>query len=84
MANYENNPNLPKNFGLTVEVQNGNVEQALRKFKKKVNNAGIIQEYRERCEYTKPTTARTKAKKQAISRNKNRVAQELGRTKRLY
>ena len=82
--NKRNNPALPKNFGLTVEVQNGNVEQALRKFKKKVNNDGKIQEYRDRCEYTKPTTARTKAKKQAASRNKKRVAQEIGRTKRLY
>jgi small subunit ribosomal protein S21 len=78
------NPNLPKNFGLTVEVQNGNVEQALRKFKKKVNNSGIIQEYRERTEYVKPTTKRTKAKKQAVSRNKKRVSQELGVRKRLY
>lgn len=83
MAN-RNNPALPRGFGLTVEVQNGNVEQALRKFKKKVNNDGKIQEYRERTEYVKPTTARTKAKKQAVSRNKKRVAQELNQQKRLY
>lgn len=82
--NKRDNPALPKNFGLTVEVQNGNVEQALRKFKKKVNNDGKIQEYRDRCEYTKPTTSRTKAKKQAVSRNNKRVTQEIGRTKRLY
>lgn len=81
---YKNNPNLPKNFGLTVEVQHDNVERALRQFKKKVNNAGIIQEYRERTEYVKPTTKRTKAKKQAVARNKKRVSQELGQTKRLF
>jgi len=79
-----NNPALPRGFGLTVEVQNGNVEQALRKFKKKVNNDGKLQEYRERCEYEKPTTARTKAKKQAVSRNRKRVSQESLRTNRLY
>ena len=81
---YKNNPNLSKNFGLTVEVQHDNVERALRQFKKKVNNAGIIQEYRERTEYVKPTTKRTKAKKQAVARNKKRVSQELGQTKRLF
>lgn len=79
-----NNPALPKGFGLTVEVQNGNVEKALRQFKKKVSNAGIIQEYRERTEYVKPTTKRTKAKKQAVARNRKRVAQENSRQERLY
>lgn len=83
MAN-KHNPALPKNFGLTVEVQNGNVEKALRQFKKKVSNAGIIQEYRERTEYVKPTTKRTKAKKQAVARNRKRVAQERGARDRLY
>jgi len=79
-----NNPALPKNFGLTVEVQNDNVEKALRQFKKKVSNAGIIQEYRERTEYVKPTTKRTKAKKQAVARDRKRVAQERGGRDRLY
>ena len=34
--------------GLYIEVRNGNIEQALRKLKRKVNNEGIIQEVRER------------------------------------
>ena len=33
--------------GLTVEVRNGDFNGALRKFKKKVQDAGIIQEFRE-------------------------------------
>jgi small subunit ribosomal protein S21 len=73
-----------RDFGLSVEVRNDNVEQALRKFKKKVNNDGKIQEYRERTEYTKPTTARKKARDAAKSRNRKRVAEESNRTKRLY
>ena len=56
-----------KNFGLTVEVENGNVEKALRKFKKKVSNDGKIQDVRNRQEYIKPSTkkklARASAKK---------------------
>lgn len=52
----------PQVQGLKVEVRNGNVEGAIRKFKKKVQEAGIIQEIRERKEYTKPSEKRKKAK----------------------
>lgn len=48
--------------GLKVEVRNGDFNGALRKFKKKVQEAGIIQEVRERQQYTKPSEARKKAK----------------------
>ena len=48
--------------GLSVEVRNGDVNQALRRFKKKVTEDGILQEFRERGEYTKPSVKRAKAK----------------------
>jgi len=48
--------------GLAVEVRNGDVNQALRKFKKKVTESGILQEVRERQEFTKPSVKRAKAK----------------------
>lgn len=48
--------------GLTVEVRNGDFNYALRKFKKKVQEAGIIQEIRERQHYVKPSEVRKKAK----------------------
>lgn len=48
--------------GLTVEVRNGDFNGALRKFKKKVQEAGIIQEVRDRKEYVKPSEKRAKAK----------------------
>jgi len=48
--------------GLTVEVRNGDVNFALRKFKKKVQEDGILQELREREFYTKPSLKRKKAK----------------------
>jgi len=48
--------------GLTVEVRNNDVTKALRIFKKKVQEAGIIQEVRERTEYIKPSEKRAKAK----------------------
>lgn len=48
--------------GLKVEVRNGDVNSALRKFKKKVQDSGILQELRERQQYTKPSEKRKKAK----------------------
>ena len=48
--------------GLTVEVRNGDFNGALRRFKKKVQEANIIQDYRERQEYVKPSEIRKKAK----------------------
>jgi|TARA_B100001094_G_scaffold150854_1_gene146032 small subunit ribosomal protein S21 len=48
--------------GIAVVVQNGNVDAALRKFKKKVQEEGIIQEVRSRQEYVKPSEKRRKAK----------------------
>lgn len=55
-------PKQEKPQGLTVEVRNGDVTKALRIFKKKVMEAGIIQEVRDRQEYTKPSEKRAKAK----------------------
>jgi len=48
--------------GLRVEVRNGDVNGALRRFKKLVQQEGIIQEVRERQEYVKPSVKRAKAK----------------------
>ena len=48
--------------GLYVEVRNGDVRKALRIFKKKVQEEGILQEYKERQHYEKPSAKRKKAK----------------------
>jgi len=48
--------------GSTVEVRNGNFEKALRRFKKKCAEDGIIQEFRERREYVKKSEVNRKAK----------------------
>ena len=58
----------PNNDGLTVEVRNGDFTAALRRFKKKVQEAGIIQEVRDRQEYIKPSIKRAKAKKAGRAR----------------
>ena len=48
--------------GLRIEVRNGDFNGALRRFKKRVQEAGIIQEIRERKEYVKPSEKKRKAK----------------------
>jgi small subunit ribosomal protein S21 len=53
--------------GRKVIVKDGNVEKALRKFKKKVSESGLLMDLRERETYTKPSVknkiARAMAKK---------------------
>ena len=78
--NYQEVVNLRKNnnrdqqqkTGLTVEVRNGDFNGALRRFKRKVQEAGIIQEVRDRQEYTKPSTKRARAKAAGIARWKKK------------
>lgn len=45
-------------MGKSVEVRDGNIEKALRKFKKKIQNSGLLFELKEREQYVKPTTRR--------------------------
>jgi small subunit ribosomal protein S21 len=55
--------------GRSVLVGNdGNVEKALRKFKKKIQNSGLLLELRDRETYTKPTTVKKNKKSQAKRR----------------
>ena len=54
--------------GKSVVVGDGSVEKALRKFKKKIQNSGLLLELREREHYVKPTTRRKTAKSLAKKR----------------
>jgi small subunit ribosomal protein S21 len=57
-----------KFYGNSVLVNDGNVEKALRKFKKKVQESGLLDDLRARETYEKPTTARKRAKGAAKAR----------------
>jgi len=48
-----------------VEVKNGNLEKALQIFKNKVQRAGILEEYKARQAYIKPSEKRREQAKQA-------------------
>jgi small subunit ribosomal protein S21 len=49
---------MEKLHGRSVLVTDGNVEKALRKFKKKIQADGLLNDLREREFYIKPTTQR--------------------------
>jgi small subunit ribosomal protein S21 len=57
-----------KFYGNSVLVPDGNVEKALRKFKKKVQESGLLDELRARETYEKPTTERKRKKGAARAR----------------
>jgi small subunit ribosomal protein S21 len=69
--------------GLTVEVVDGQIEKALRKFKKKVAESGLLQDLRDREFYEKPTTARKKAASAAKRRWQKKI-QSQSLPKKMY
>lgn len=54
--------------GLAVEVKNGDFNKALRRFKKLVQEDGILQELRAREFYEKPSAVKKRQKAAARSR----------------
>lgn len=74
---------MQKLRGRSVLVQDGNVDKALRKFKKKIMESGILDTVRNHEFYTKPTTARKLKASAAKNRwRKKLISQEL--PKKLY
>ena len=63
--------------GLKVWVQHNDVDRALRKLKKKVANAGIVRELKEREYYEKPSERRRKQKARAVKRWEKQVSIDL-------
>ena len=83
--NTDNNRRPKKEFdrqpqGLQVFVRDGeDINKALRRLKKKIENAGIFKEIRDRQYYEKPSEKRRKAKKAGIARwkKKQRESQKI-------
>lgn len=65
-----------KFYGKTVIVKDDNVEKALRKFKKKVLESGLLQDLRDRETYEKPTTRRKRKKSAAKNRWRKQLASQ--------
>mgnify|MGYP003996534149 CR=1 FL=1 len=61
-----------KKTRISVEVQRGNVEKALRILKKQLNAEGIIRDLKKRQYYEKPSDKRRRQKAQNIARIEKR------------
>ena len=55
---------------LKIPVIKGNINKALKQFKRKFKQTGILKKVRDKKSYTKPTTKRKLAKEKAILKQK--------------
>ena len=55
---------------LEIPVIKGNINKALKIFKRKFKQTGILKKVRDKKNYTKPTTKRRKQKEKAILKRK--------------
>ena len=69
--------------GKAVLVKDDNVERALRKFKKKIAESGLLNDLRDREFYEKPTTTRKRRKSAAKNRWAKKIASQ-SLPKKLY
>ena len=57
---------------IKVDVRNGNLEQAMRVLKKKVQREGIIKDYRAKSVFEKPSEKKRRKKKEGIANFKKK------------
>ena len=57
---------------ITVQVRQGNLEQAMRVLKKKVQREGIIKDYRAKSVYEKPSERKRRKRKEGIANYKKK------------
>jgi|TARA_B110000977_G_scaffold182054_1_gene243311 small subunit ribosomal protein S21 len=67
-------------LSITVDVRNGNVEQAMRVLKRKVMKEGLVKELRERQSFEKPSEKKRRKKKENIA-NVKKNKKKLERTR---
>lgn len=68
---------------IRVTVQDGKFEKAMRLFKKKVDDSGLLKELRDREQYTKPTIDR-KLKRNAAKKRWQKKLEASKLPERLY
>jgi len=59
-----------------VAVRNGNVEAAIRVFKRKVTDSGILMDHRERQFFEKKSTKNNRNKRAAVIREQRRQSKD--------
>jgi len=74
MAKYYNTGR--KGITGNMVIVDGDFNKALRKFKKKVEESGVLQDYLDKQFYEKPTTERKRKKGAAKSRWKKKLREQ--------
>ena len=64
-------------MGITIQVRNGNLEQALRVLKKKSQKVGLLKELKARQYFEKPSEKKRRKKKEGIANFKKKQAKLL-------
>lgn len=67
---------MEKLRGRSVLVNDGNVEKALRKFKKKIQASGVLDDLRSKEFYEKPTSIRKRKRGAARNRWQKKLASQ--------
>tara|TARA_B100001996_G_C18203385_1_gene416914 strand:+ start:133 stop:396 length:264 start_codon:yes stop_codon:yes gene_type:complete len=62
--------------GLSVKVYDNNIEEALRRFKRKVKDSNLMVDLKEKQYYIKPSVLKRERKSRAILREKYRLLKE--------
>ena len=62
--------------GCSVVVQNDQVDKALRKFKKKIQESGLLEEIKSRQHFEKPTTERKRKRGAAQARWRKKLSEQ--------
>ena len=62
--------------GLSVTVFNNNVEEAIRRLKRKVKNSNLMQDLRDREHFVKPSIIKREKRNLAKLRNQYKVQKE--------
>jgi len=61
-------------LSITIQVRNGNLEQALRVLKKKSQKVGLLKELKARQYFEKPSEKKRRKKKEGIANVKKKKA----------
>tara|TARA_B100000676_G_C17646161_1_gene614131 strand:- start:333 stop:542 length:210 start_codon:yes stop_codon:yes gene_type:complete len=64
-------------LSITIQVRNGNLEQALRVLKKKSQKIGLLKELKARQYFEKPSEKKRRKKKEGIANYKKKQAKLL-------
>jgi ribosomal protein S21 len=62
---------------MTIKVRNGNIEQALRIFRRKVNDSNKLFDYKEKQYHEKKTTKRQRKQAAAKQRERKRQCKDI-------